>query len=47
MTKEDYAKKASQWAKALRLLDPSLVLILCGENGSSSWDHYVLHECIQ
>ncbi|ORY55071.1 Arabinosidase C [Pseudomassariella vexata] len=46
MTKEDYAKKAIQWAKALRLLDPSLCLILCGQDGQSSWDHYVLHECI-
>lgn len=47
MTKEDYAKKAVQWAKALRLLDPSVVLILCGANGSMSWDHYVLQECIK
>lgn len=46
MTKEDYAKKAFQWAKALRLLDPSLVLILCGETGHASWDHHVLKECI-
>lgn len=47
MTKEDYAKKAAQWAKALRLLDPDLVLILCGETGVSSWDHWVLKECVQ
>ncbi|KAI1480646.1 glycoside hydrolase family 51 protein [Daldinia eschscholtzii] len=46
MTKEDYAKKAVQWAKALRLLDPSIELILCGQDGQSSWDHYVLHECV-
>lgn len=46
MTKEDYAKKAAQWAKALRLLDPSLCLILCGETGTSSWDFHVLRECI-
>lgn len=46
MTKEDYAKKATQWAKALRLLDPSLCLILCGETGHSSWDHHVLKECV-
>lgn len=46
MTKEDYAKKAFQWAKALRLLDPSLCLILCGETGHSSWDHHVLKECV-
>ncbi|KAG6013849.1 hypothetical protein E4U43_007085, partial [Claviceps pusilla] len=47
MTKEDYAKKAYQWAKAIKLLDPSVELILCGENGSSSWDSYVIKECIK
>lgn len=46
MTKEDYAKKAFQWAKALRLLDPNLVLVLCGETGHASWDHHVLKECV-
>jgi alpha-N-arabinofuranosidase len=47
MTKEDYAKKAYQWAKALKLLDPSIVLILCGETGYSSWDYYVLSQCVK
>ena len=47
MTKEDYAKKAYQWAKALKLLDSSLVLILCGENGFNTWDSYVIKECIR
>jgi alpha-L-arabinofuranosidase len=45
-TKEDYAKKAIQWAKAIKRLDPSVQLILCGWNGTSSWDYYVLKECI-
>jgi alpha-N-arabinofuranosidase len=47
MTKEDYAKKAYQWAKALKLLDPSITLILCGETGFSSWDYYVLKQCVK
>ena len=47
LTKEDYAKKAYQWAKALKLLDPSITLILCGETGHSTWDSYVLKECIK
>lgn len=47
MTKEDYAKKAYQWAKALKLLDPSITLILCGETGYSDWDRYVLQQCIK
>jgi alpha-N-arabinofuranosidase len=47
MTKEDYAKKAYQWAKALKLLDPSITTILCGETGYSSWDYYVLNQCVK
>jgi alpha-N-arabinofuranosidase len=46
MTAEDYAKRAAQWGKALKLLDPSLCLILCGLDGLSSWDHEVLKACI-
>ncbi|OTA90821.1 glycoside hydrolase family 51 protein [Hypoxylon sp. CO27-5] len=46
MTKEDYAKKAAQWAKALRLLDPDIQLVLCGQDGQNSWDHYVLNKCV-
>lgn len=46
MTAPDYAKKAAQWAKALKLLDPSLCLVLCGETGVTSWDHTVLSACI-
>ncbi|KAI1388912.1 glycoside hydrolase family 51 protein [Hypoxylon trugodes] len=45
-TKEEYARKAVQWAKALRLLDPSITLILCGQDGQSSWDHHVLREAV-
>nr|OQO26526.1 hypothetical protein B0A51_07929 [Rachicladosporium sp. CCFEE 5018] len=47
MTKEDYAKKAYQWAKALKLVDPSIVLILCRETGHSEWDFYTLKECMK
>ncbi|CAI6331019.1 unnamed protein product [Periconia digitata] len=46
-TQQDYAKQAYQWAKALKLLDPTITLILCGETGYSSWDHYVLKECVK
>ncbi|RDW82068.1 putative alpha-N-arabinofuranosidase-1 [Coleophoma cylindrospora] len=47
MTASKYAEQAAQWGKALKLLDPSLCLILCGETGVSSWDHHVLKECIK
>jgi alpha-N-arabinofuranosidase len=46
-TKEDYAKQAAQWGKALKLLDPNIILILCGQDGYSYWDQHVLKECIQ
>lgn len=47
MTAEDYSKRALQWGKALKLLDPSLCLILCGEAGVSTWDFEVLKACIK
>lgn len=47
MTMEAYAERAHQWAKAIKLLDPSVCLILCGETGHSSWDHYVLKHAIE
>jgi len=46
MTQEDYAKKATQWAKAIKLLDPSVQLILCGKEGPTAWDYHVTKECI-
>ena len=46
-SKEDYSKKAIQWAKALRLLDPNIKLIGCGCRGYDDWDRYVLQETIE
>jgi hypothetical protein len=43
MTKEDYAKRAYQWAKALKLLDPSITLILCGVRRSHLYEVHVKH----
>ena len=31
---------------ALKLVDPSIKLILCGLNGTADWDRYVLQECV-
>ncbi|KAG6884606.1 hypothetical protein C0993_009623 [Termitomyces sp. T159_Od127] len=42
MESQDYAKKAFQWAKALKLLDPNINLISCGETGFSDWDRVTL-----
>ncbi|KDR71905.1 hypothetical protein GALMADRAFT_253689 [Galerina marginata CBS 339.88] len=44
MEAQDYAKKAYQWAKALRLLDPSIKLISCGESGFTDWDRVTLQK---
>lgn len=40
MDAHDYAKKAYQWAKALRLLDPSIKLISCG----GTCDHFLRND---
>ncbi|RVX65863.1 putative alpha-L-arabinofuranosidase C [Exophiala mesophila] len=47
MTQEAYAQRAAQWAKALKLLDPSINLVLCGKEGATTWDHYVLTHTLQ
>ncbi|KAJ9642082.1 hypothetical protein H2204_002451 [Knufia peltigerae] len=47
MTASAYADRAWQWAKALKLLDPSIVLILCGKEGPTSWDYQVLKHCLR
>ncbi|KAL0947978.1 hypothetical protein HGRIS_010604 [Hohenbuehelia grisea] len=44
MEAQDYAKKAYQWAKALRLLDPSIKIISCGETGYADWDRVILRK---
>lgn len=47
LSAEAYAEKAFQWAKALKLLDPSIELILCGKEGATSWDYTVLKHCLR
>ncbi|KAF5391083.1 hypothetical protein D9757_003131 [Collybiopsis confluens] len=46
MESQDYAKKAFQWAKALKLLDPKIQLISCGETGYSDWDRVTLKKLV-
>ncbi|CUM57478.1 uncharacterized protein AC631_04340 [Debaryomyces fabryi] len=41
MNEEDYCKKAIQWAKAIKLLDPSVILVSCGCTGFSKWDYEI------
>jgi alpha-N-arabinofuranosidase len=47
---DDYGKLASQVAKAMRQLDPSVELVVCGSSGASmptfgSWERTVLGHC--
>lgn len=45
-TAEAYATKARQWAHAIRLVDPSVNLVACGETGLDHWDGVVLDELV-
>ncbi|OCF32811.1 alpha-N-arabinofuranosidase [Kwoniella heveanensis BCC8398] len=42
MSAFEYTRMARQWAHALKLTDPSIVLISCGETGVSDWDKEVI-----
>lgn len=41
-----HAETALQWAKAIKLLDPDVTLILCGKDGVSAWDYEVIKHCV-
>ncbi|TCD60771.1 hypothetical protein EIP91_009540 [Steccherinum ochraceum] len=45
-TASAYATKARQWAHAIKLIDPTVVLIGCGETGLTEWDSVVLDELV-
>lgn len=42
LTASEYTRRAQQWAHALKLVDPSIILISCGNNGYTSWDATIL-----
>lgn len=46
LTAAEYAKKARSWAHALRLVDPTIKLVLCGREGSDDWDREILQGCL-
>jgi alpha-N-arabinofuranosidase len=39
---EDYVATARQWAKAIKLLDPTIALVSCGQTGVDDWDRIVI-----
>ncbi len=41
-TAADYVVHAQQWAKALKLLDPGISLVSCGQTGVDDWDGIVI-----
>ncbi|HUX85975.1 MAG TPA: alpha-L-arabinofuranosidase C-terminal domain-containing protein [Chloroflexota bacterium] len=39
---EDYVQKAIEFAKVMKLTDPSIQLVSCGQNGWNDWDRIVV-----
>lgn len=46
MTATEYATTARKWAHALKLVDPTIELVSCGETGWSDWDREVLQSLV-
>ncbi|PWY97771.1 glycoside hydrolase [Testicularia cyperi] len=42
----DYTKLAKRWAHGMKLVDPSIRLVSCGNQGNSEWDREVLNGLI-
>jgi len=42
LSAQDYVKKAIEFAKVMKWVDPSIQLVSCGQNGWSEWDRIVL-----
>ncbi|EST07240.1 Alpha-L-arabinofuranosidase, C-terminal [Kalmanozyma brasiliensis GHG001] len=42
----DYTKMAKRWAHGMKLVDPSIKLVSCGNQGNSEWDREVLNGLI-
>ncbi|MFN8526199.1 MAG: alpha-L-arabinofuranosidase C-terminal domain-containing protein [Chloroflexota bacterium] len=46
MTPHEYARKAREYAKLMKLTDPSIELVSCGLDGLSTWDQIVIDSLI-
>lgn len=42
LSAQEYAAEATRWARAIKLVDPTVKLVSCGKNGWSNWDMYVI-----
>jgi alpha-L-arabinofuranosidase len=41
-TAAEYVTQARQWARALKMLDPGISLVSCGQSGLDDWDRVVI-----
>ena len=39
---QEYVAEAKRWARAIKMVDPTVKLVSCGKNGWSNWDMYVI-----
>jgi alpha-L-arabinofuranosidase len=44
MSAGQYAREATRWARAIKMLDPRASLVSCGMNGWNDWDRVVIDE---
>jgi alpha-N-arabinofuranosidase len=42
LSAEEYVRTATRWARAIKMLDPDVVLVSCGMTGWSDWDRIVI-----
>jgi alpha-N-arabinofuranosidase len=42
MSADEYVAEATRWARAIRMIDPTLKLVSCGQSGWDDWDRTVI-----
>lgn len=42
MSADEYVAEATRWARAIRMIDPNLRLVSCGQSGWDDWDRVVI-----
>jgi alpha-N-arabinofuranosidase len=42
LSAQEYVAEAKRWARAIKMVDPTVKLVSCGKNGWSNWDMYVI-----
>jgi alpha-L-arabinofuranosidase len=44
LSAQEYVAEAKRWARAIKLVDPTVKLVSCGKNGWSNWDMHVIDQ---